>query len=137
MDPYIYTSRNGVHIIDLVQTAQLMEEAYTYMRSAAEQGKKFLFVGTKQLGLWRKKPPVVVLTINQRWLGGMLVDDDQDACDRLKDLERREAEHLICCRKKKLLCYAGRWRNSRNTGRYQNDAESARCSSDCRSAAGV
>ena len=48
MSPYIYTSRNGVHIIDLVQTAQLMDDAYNYMRSAAEQGKKFLFVGTKR-----------------------------------------------------------------------------------------
>jgi len=53
---------NGVHIIDLVQTAQLMEEAYTYMRSA-EQGREFpLGTKDKQLGLWRKKPPVVVLT---------------------------------------------------------------------------
>ena len=42
MAPYIFTARNGVHIIDLVQTAQLMEEAYVYMRTAAEQGKRFL-----------------------------------------------------------------------------------------------
>ncbi len=38
MSPYIYTSRNGVHIIDLVQTAQLMDNAYNYMRSQSEQG---------------------------------------------------------------------------------------------------
>ena len=44
MSQYIYTARNGVHIIDLVQTAQLIEEAYTYMRLQSEQGKKFLFV---------------------------------------------------------------------------------------------
>jgi small subunit ribosomal protein S2 len=48
MAPYIYTSRNGVHIIDLVQTAQLMDNAYNYMRTQSEQGKKFLFVGTKR-----------------------------------------------------------------------------------------
>jgi small subunit ribosomal protein S2 len=60
MDPYIYTARNGVHIIDLVQTAQLMEEAYSYMRTASEQGKKFLFVGTKRqaAGIIAKKLPV-------------------------------------------------------------------------------
>jgi len=57
--------------------------------------------------------------INQRWLGGMLTNwtTIKTRVDRLKDLERREeSEHLICCRKKKLLCYAGRWRNSRNMG---------------------
>lgn len=48
MSTYIFTARNGVHIIDLVQTAKLMDEAYYYMRTMAEQGKKFLFVGTKR-----------------------------------------------------------------------------------------
>jgi len=41
MSPYIYTERNGVHIIDLVQTAELMEEAYDYVRSSSEKGKSF------------------------------------------------------------------------------------------------
>ncbi|XTZ11125.1 MAG: 30S ribosomal protein S2, partial [cyanobacterium endosymbiont of Rhopalodia yunnanensis] len=48
MDPYIYTARNGVHIIDLVQTAQLMEDAYEYVRVSSSKGKRFLFVGTKR-----------------------------------------------------------------------------------------
>ena len=48
MDEYIFTSRNGVHIIDLVQTATLLEEAYQYVRKSAESGKSFLFVGTKR-----------------------------------------------------------------------------------------
>ena len=47
MSQYIFTERNGVHIIDLVQTAQLMDEAYIYIRTASEQGKKFLFVVLK------------------------------------------------------------------------------------------
>lgn len=95
MDPYIYTSRNGVHIIDLVQTAQLMEDAYKYVRSAAEQGKKFLFVGTK-----RQAAGIVAQEaarcgshyINQRWLGGMLTNwtTIKTRVDRLKELERRE-----------------------------------------------
>ncbi|MEM9503781.1 MAG: 30S ribosomal protein S2, partial [Cyanobacteria bacterium P01_E01_bin.43] len=42
MSQYIFTSRNGVHIIDLVQTAQLMDEAFAYFRNAAAQGQKFL-----------------------------------------------------------------------------------------------
>lgn len=95
MAPYIYTSRNGVHIIDLVQTAQLMEEAYKYVRTSAEQGKKFLFVGTK-----RQAAGIVAQEaarcgshyINQRWLGGMLTNwtTIKTRADRLKELERRE-----------------------------------------------
>lgn len=95
MDPYIYTSRNGVHIIDLVQTAQLMEEAYNYMRSAAEQGKKFLFVGTKRQAagiMAQEAARCGAYYINQRWLGGMLTNwtTIKTRVDRLKDLERRD-----------------------------------------------
>lgn len=95
MAPYIYTSRNGVHIIDLVQTAQLMDNAYNYVRQGAEQGKKFLFVGTK-----RQAAGIVAQEaarcgshyVNQRWLGGMLTNwtTIKTRVERLKELERRE-----------------------------------------------
>jgi small subunit ribosomal protein S2 len=94
MAPYIFTERNGVHIIDLVQTAQLVDEAYHYMRSASAAGKKFLFVGTK-----RQAAGIVAeeaarcggYYVNQRWLGGMLTNwtTIKTRIDRLKDLERR------------------------------------------------
>ncbi len=95
MSPYIYTSRNGVHIIDLVQTAQLMDDAYTYMRTQAEQGKKFLFVGTKRQAagiIAQEASRSGAHYINQRWLGGMLTNwtTIKTRVDRLKDLERRE-----------------------------------------------
>ncbi|MGB6296778.1 MAG: 30S ribosomal protein S2 [Rivularia sp. (in: cyanobacteria)] len=95
MSPYIYTSRNGVHIIDLVQTAQLMENAYSYMRTQAEQGKKFLFVGTKRQAagiIAQEASRSGAHYINQRWLGGMLTNwtTIKTRVDRLKDLERRE-----------------------------------------------
>ncbi|MGB3758731.1 MAG: 30S ribosomal protein S2 [Rivularia sp. (in: cyanobacteria)] len=95
MSPYIYTSRNGVHIIDLVQTAQLMDNAYTYMRTQAEQGKKFLFVGTKRQAagiIAQEASRSGAHYINQRWLGGMLTNwtTIKTRVDRLKDLERRE-----------------------------------------------
>ena len=48
MSRYIYCARNGVHIIDLVQTAVCMNNAYKWTRSAARSGKRFLFVGTKK-----------------------------------------------------------------------------------------
>jgi small subunit ribosomal protein S2 len=95
MDQYIYTSRNGVHIIDLVQTAQLMEDAYSYMRTAAEQGRKFLFVGTKRQAagiIAQEASRCGAYFVNQRWLGGMLTNWEtiKTRVERLKELERRE-----------------------------------------------
>lgn len=95
MDPYIFTSRNGVHIIDLVQTAQLMEEAYSYIREASENGQRFLFVGTKRQAagiVAQEASRCGAYYINQRWLGGMLTNwaTIKTRVERLKDLERRE-----------------------------------------------
>jgi small subunit ribosomal protein S2 len=95
MEPYIYTSRNGVHIIDLVQTAQLMEEAYQFMRTASEQGKKFLFVGTKRQAagiIAQEASRCGAYYVNQRWLGGMLTNWEtiKTRVERLKELERRD-----------------------------------------------
>ncbi len=106
MDQYIFTSRNGVHIIDLVQTAQLMEEAYKFVRTAAEQGQKFLFIGTK-----RQAAGIVAQEsarcgshfVNQRWLGGMLTNWEtiKSRANRLKELERMEELGAIDLRPKK------------------------------------
>lgn len=95
MSPYIYTARNGVHIIDLVQTAELMEDAYTFMRTASEQGKKVLFVGTKRQAagiIAQEAARCGSYYVNQRWLGGMLTNwaTIRTRIERLKDLERRQ-----------------------------------------------
>ncbi len=95
MSPYIYTSRNGVHIIDLVQTAQLMDAAYNYLRKASEQGKRVLFVGTKRQAagiIAQEALRCGSYYVNQRWLGGMLTNwvTIKTRVDRLKDLERRQ-----------------------------------------------
>jgi small subunit ribosomal protein S2 len=95
MSPYIYTARNGVHIIDLVQTAQLMEDAYGYLRNASEQGKKVLFVGTKRQAagiIAQEALRCGSYYVNQRWLGGMLTNwaTIKTRVDRLKELERRQ-----------------------------------------------
>jgi small subunit ribosomal protein S2 len=95
MEPYIFTERNGVHIIDLVQTAQYLEEAYAYVRQASEQGKKVLFVGTKRQAaglIAQEAARCGSYYINQRWLGGMLTNwtTIKTRVDRLKDLERRD-----------------------------------------------
>ncbi len=106
MDEYIFTSRNGVHIIDLVQTATLLEEAYQYVRKSAESGKSFLFVGTK-----RQAAGIVAdeadrcgsYYVNQRWLGGMLTNwtTIKTRVERLKELERMESSGALAMRPKK------------------------------------
>lgn len=106
MDTYIYTARNGVHIIDLVQTAQLMEDAYDYMRAASERGQKFLFVGTKRQAagiIAQEASRCGAYYVNQRWLGGMLTNWEtiRTRIDHLKELEQLEANGSIDRRPKK------------------------------------
>uniref|UniRef100_A0ACD5H255 30S ribosomal protein S2 n=1 Tax=Desertifilum tharense IPPAS B-1220 TaxID=1781255 RepID=A0ACD5H255_9CYAN len=106
MSPYIFTARNGVHIIDLVQTALLMDEAYNYVRSASEQGKKFLFVGTKRQAagiIAQEASRCGAYYVNQRWLGGMLTNwaTIKNRVERLKELERLEETGNIDLRPKK------------------------------------
>jgi small subunit ribosomal protein S2 len=106
MSQYIYTARNGVHIIDLVQTAQLMEEAYEYMRSSSEQGRKVLFVGTKRQAagiIAQEASRCGAYYVNQRWLGGMLTNWEtiKTRVERLKELERLEETRALDKRPKK------------------------------------
>ncbi|WP_069789896.1 30S ribosomal protein S2 [Cyanobacterium sp. IPPAS B-1200] len=106
MSQYIYTARNGVHIIDLVQTAQLMDEAYNYVKKAAESGKKVLFVGTKRQAagiIAQEAARCGAFYINQRWLGGMLTNWEtiKARVAHLKDLEALEESGALDRRPKK------------------------------------
>ncbi len=106
MSQYIYTARNGVHIIDLVQTAQLMEEAYEYMRSSSERGKRVLFVGTKRQAagiIAQEASRCGAFYVNQRWLGGMLTNWEtiKTRVERLKELEHLEESGALDKRPKK------------------------------------
>ena len=106
MSQYIYTARNGVHIIDLVQTAQLIEDAYEYMRSSSESGRKVLFVGTKRQAagiIAQEASRCGSYYVNQRWLGGMLTNWEtiRTRVDRLKELEHLEDSGALDKRPKK------------------------------------
>nr|YP_009315138.1 Ribosomal protein S2 [Titanophycus setchellii]SCW23593.1 Ribosomal protein S2 [Titanophycus setchellii] len=100
MFPYIYTERNGIHIIDLVQTAQLLTEACDFVRQCSSEGKKFLFLGTK-----RQAAEIIAQEairsnsyyVNQRWLGGMLTNwvTIKSRVDRLKFLEMQDDTGII------------------------------------------
>jgi small subunit ribosomal protein S2 len=106
MDEYIFTSRNGVHIIDLVQTATLLEDAYQYVRKSAEAGKSFLFVGTKRQAagiVAQEASRCGSYYVNQRWLGGMLTNwtTIKTRIERLKELERMQTSGALDLRPKK------------------------------------
>ena len=100
MFPYIYTERNNIHILDLVQSAQLLKEANLYVKSAAEKDKIFLFVGTKRQAsslIAQEAKRANSYYINHRWLGGMLTNwvTLKSRIDRLKTLEQEEADQVF------------------------------------------
>ena len=77
MAPYIYGSRNGVHIIDLTQTAILLSEATRILREVAKKKGKILFVCTKKQGADAIKELAEAnnqFYVNHKWLGGMLTN---------------------------------------------------------------
>lgn len=77
MAPYIYTKRNGNHVIDIVQTASRLKEVSKFLTQAASEGKTFLFVGTKKQVsslIADAAQDCDSFYLNQRWLGGMLTN---------------------------------------------------------------
>jgi small subunit ribosomal protein S2 len=77
MAPYIYTERNGVHIIDLYKTAAKIEETSEALKKIANSGRKILFVATKKQAkdiVAEKSKAVGMPFITERWPGGMLTN---------------------------------------------------------------
>ena len=77
MRPYIFTERNGIHIIDLQQTVKLLEEAAEKVRDVVAAGGTVLFVGTKrqaQETIQEEAERCGMPYVNQRWLGGTLTN---------------------------------------------------------------
>ncbi len=77
MAPYIYTERNGVHIIDLYKTAAKIKEASSALQKIANSGRKILFVATKKQAkdiVAEKATAVNMPFITERWPGGMLTN---------------------------------------------------------------
>jgi small subunit ribosomal protein S2 len=100
MAPYIFTERRGIHIINLAQTARLLAEACDLVYSAAEQGKQFLFVGTKYqasdlIAAASKKARAHY--VNEKWLGGMLTNWStiETRLHRFQQLESKEMEGTL------------------------------------------
>lgn len=94
MKPYIFTERNGIHIIDLQQTVTALDAAYALIRDIAAAGGVVLFVGTKrqaQESIQKEAERCGMPYVNQRWLGGTLTNwkTIKDRINELKKLEER------------------------------------------------
>jgi small subunit ribosomal protein S2 len=100
MRKYIFTDRNGIHIIDLSQTVKLFRSAYEIVRDAAGQGGRVLFVGTK-----RQATDIVEeeanrcgeYYVNHRWLGGTLTNFQtiKRSIERLREMDRMLSDGTV------------------------------------------
>ncbi len=100
MKPYIFMERNGIHIIDLRQTQQLIEESCDAMANLAADGKKVLFVVTKKQArdiIRQQAERAGVHYVTERWLGGMLTNFTtiRKSVRRLQHIEKMESDNTI------------------------------------------
>lgn len=92
MKPYIFTERNGIHIIDLQQTVKLLGQAYSVIRDAVAEGGTVLFVGTKRQAQETVRDEATragMPYVTERWLGGMLTNWTTMFA-RIQELDRLE-----------------------------------------------
>ncbi len=95
MKPYIFTERNGIHILDLQQTLAALERAYSLVRDIVADGGIVLFVGTKKQAqdtITEEAKRCQMPYVNQRWLGGTLTNwrTIRQRIDYLLDLEKKQ-----------------------------------------------
>jgi small subunit ribosomal protein S2 len=93
MQPYIFGSRNGVHIIDLQKTVKLFQKACNYLESVTARGGHVLFVGTKRMArdlIASESRRGNQYFVNHRWLGGTLTNlvTIRQSIHRLKRIEK-------------------------------------------------
>ncbi|MCL2679412.1 MAG: 30S ribosomal protein S2 [Dehalococcoidia bacterium] len=111
MKKYIFTKRNGIHIIDLEQTATMLSKASDFIKDIVGNGGKILFVGTKKQAqsiISEEAKRAGMFYVNQRWIGGTLTNftaiqsridylvrlEDQQAKGELARLPKKEAQNL-------------------------------------------
>mgnify|MGYP003876190857 CR=1 FL=1 len=97
MARYIFAERNGIYIIDLRQTAKLLEDATNFLRDIVSQGEVVLFVGTKKQAADTIKEEATrcgMYYVNERWLGGMLTNFDtiKLSIKKLNDFDKMEQD---------------------------------------------
>ena len=92
MKPYIYGARNGIYVIDLRKTTDMLDKAYDVVREAAAKNKNILFVGTKKQSaevIAEEAKRAGAYYINRRWLGGLLTNFEtiRGRVSKLRELE--------------------------------------------------
>ncbi len=97
MRPYIFMERNGIHIIDLMKTQNLLEEACNAISNIVAEGKRVLFVGTKKQAKDIVKEEAVrcgQFYVTERWLGGSLTNFTtiRKSVKRLTNIEKMESD---------------------------------------------
>ena len=97
MKEYIFTTRDDIYIIDLQKTVKKMEEAYEAMKEIAQNGGKFLFVGTKKQAQEAAEESAVrtnMFFVNERWLGGTLTNFKtiRSRIRRMEEIETMEKD---------------------------------------------
>ncbi len=95
MAKYIFTARNDIHIINLEQTSELIDKAYSFVRDVVASGKSVLFVGTKKQAQEAIKEEALrcgMFYVNNRWLGGTLTNFKtiRQRIERLNKLNQME-----------------------------------------------
>ena len=106
MRPYIYGARNGIHIIDLDQTAEHFKRAYAFVADSVSRGGHVLFVGTKRQAaeiVREEAERAGQFFVTGRWLGGTLTNfrTMKSGIDRLRDIEAQVEDGTIDSLRKK------------------------------------
>ena len=97
MKQYIFSQRNGIHVIDLQKTMKKFKEAYEFVRDSVAKGDSILFVGTKKQAqeiIKNEATRCNAFFVKERWLGGMLTNFKtiRKNIERLKELETMEKD---------------------------------------------
>ena len=100
MKKFIFMERNGIHIIDLKKTLNLLEEACNAISKLATEGKKILFVGTKKQAkaiIKEQAERCDAFYVSERWLGGMLTNFNtvRKSIKKLTNLQKMETDGTI------------------------------------------
>ena len=127
MAPYIFTERNGIHIIDLQKSVGKVDEAYRAVFEIAAQGGTILFVGTKKQAQDAVKTEAErcgMYYVNERWLGGMLTNFKtiQSRIERLRAIETMSEDGTFdVLPKKEVIALKKEWEKlEKNLGGIKN-----------------
>ena len=127
MAPYIFTERNGIHIIDLQKSVGKVDEAYNAISDIVAQGGIVLFVGTKKQAQDAVKTEAErcgMFYVNERWLGGMLTNFKtiQSRIARLKEIETMSQDGTFdVLPKKEVIALRKEWdKLEKNLGGIKN-----------------